>query len=257
MRQTVHMLATVRRRALIEAALLVFRTVRVGFPSADIVVRGNELDVPSAAAVAQAAAGVGAQFGNGGGTSHDAWIEDLVRYSSGPFWLCDTDMVFWESVEGWRWGPDTAIAGRFEPEFAEEWTRSVHVERLHTCLMWVNAPVLRTQMRALGARVPDPFRQTASWPWIRQTFIPRGKTLLFYDTCAGLWQGGIGTPFTEEQNAAFEHLHCATYADAISPHLHGVTDLAAGHRMIYADHNLARGMRQHQDQYYAARAVKE
>lgn len=75
---------------------------------------------------------------------------------------------------------------------------------------------------------------------------------LFYDTCAGLYQAGLGTPFTEQQDAAFEHLHCGTYADQITPHL-SLPDLAAAHRAIYAQPEMGRGLKAQQDKYYALR----
>ena len=257
----VHILATVRKAKLLEAALLSFRTLRVGFPRAEVWVWGNDLDWVSAAAVEGAARGAGGRFVNGKETSHDAWLQELICRGAEPFWVADTDLVFWEAVEGW--GFEAPVAGRLEPGFHEPWTGTFHMERLHTCLMRIDPVALRMALRGKMARVPEPFGFTATWPFVRQTFIPRklesGKQkaeIWFYDTCAGIWQAGIGEAFTEARDAAFDHLHCATYADEIGPSL-DVPDLAGTHRAIYEDLRLARGIRAGQDAYYARRAGRE
>lgn len=248
----VHILATVRKSAMLDAALLVFRTLRVGFPTAEVTVWGNGIAPRLAGVVADAAGKAGARFVNGPGTSHDVWVEGLLLVSGEAFWICDTDVVLWQCVERWfEHHKRVGWAGRFEREFDEEWTNTIHVARLHTALMWLNPAVLRGEMRAWMAKIPAPWGQSGQFPLVRQTFIPRrgGKTL-FYDTCAGLYHALEGTPFTEEQDAAFDHLHCATYADLIS-----LKGLRESHLQIYEDIDLARGIRKRQDVYYAERAT--
>lgn len=245
--QPVHILATVRKPELLEAALLVFRTLRVGFPTAPVFVWGNALPLEAEAAVAHAAQDCRAVFTNIPVTVHDLWIENLLQESLEPFWICDTDVLFWESVE--RFKPAPLLAGRLEPEFEEESTGTLHMERLHTALMWFNPAPLRAAMRAWMARIPAPWGHTGEFPFVRQHFVPlRGERARFYDTCAGLWHAGLGTPWTEKQNDAFDHLHCATYIDLIGPHLS--VELRQAHQAIYADHRVGKGMRHHQAKYY-------
>lgn len=251
---TVHILATVRKPALLDAALLVFRTLRVGFPTVKVRVWGNGLDEWAALMVATAARNAGAEFGNLPPTSHDAWIESLIEESTEPFWICDTDIVFWEAVEKWF---DVAkeyvnFAGTWEPQFHEEWTDSIHVERLHTCLMYIVPQNVRAEMRRFMSSVPAPWGNSADFPFIRQHFIPRYENVpLFYDTCAGLYHAVNGKPFTERQLACFEHLHCATYADALDNKA-----FQEMHRRIYANIEASRGIRQQQDKYYASRSLR-
>jgi len=161
--------------------------------------------------------------------------------------------VFWAKVEGWTM--PALFSGRYEPEFAEEWMHTRHVARLHTCLMQFNPGPLRAALRGWACQFPQPWRQTAEFPFIRMHFIPAlDSDPLCYDTCAGLWQAGLGTPFTEEQNAAFEHLHCATYVDAITTGLR--SNLAAAHAQVYADPERARGFRTQQADYYRTRTLE-
>jgi len=286
-RQTVHILATVRNVALLDATRLVFKTLRVGFPKARVLVYENGMDHFSRSEIQAEAASAGCEFLVRGAPngwcgqrmSHDAWVEGLIQTSEEPFWICDTDMVFFEAVEGWyRLDSRTELAGRFEPEFLEEWTRTVHVARLHTCLMYINPQLLRIKMREWTGQFPGIW-STAQVHLVRQQFIPvrchpwrtgegverptagRGSCVewqndspLFYDTCAGLYQANIGQPFSEQQDGAFEHLHCGTYADLISPRL-SLVDLASAHRAIYANPAAARGIKKQQDLYYAQRRV--
>jgi hypothetical protein len=254
MKQRIYILATVRKPELLEAALLVFRTIRTGFPDSEVRVVGNNLSAEAGAAVSRTAWSKGCSYYNGGPTVHDQWIMDLVEGQIHPFWICDTDVVFWKSLDDGTDRTDQVYQGRFEPEFEEESTGTRHMERLHTAVMWFNPPALRAAMRAWMAKIPPPWGATGRFPLIHQHFVPlRGERTRFYDTTAGLWHAGIGTPFTEAQNDAFDHLHCGTYVDLIGPKLS--CELQAAHQAIYADHNIAQGMRHQQAKYYQRLAV--
>ena len=264
MKPTVHILATVRNPALLDAALLVFRTLRTGFPTARVQVWGNGLSAAHCHVLEIASAGRGCEFHNLPDTFHDAWIAGLIATQNEPFWICDTDIVFFESVEAWPdstfRNPQSALpfAGRYEPEFDEPWTQTLHVARLHTCLMWIDPAQTRVAQREVFNRIPEPWRGTANFPLVEMSFIPTlapapsQRGMLCYDTMAGLYQAGYGRSFTALQNAAFEHLHCATYADLAGPHL-GNGRMQEMHRRVYADPQSARGLYAQQLAYYASR----
>jgi len=274
MRQSVFILATVRNPALLDAARLVFRTLRVGFPNAEIAVTGNALECFAASEVHQGAQHVDASFSNCmTRLSHDAWIEALVNNQSYPFWICDTDVVFFDKVESWFEPPGGGIAapdvfgrpvagrapamsyaGRFEPWFVEQWTKAERVARLHTALMYIDPIRVRMAIREWMGKFPMLFH-TAQMNLIRQHFVPvLDGHPLFYDTMAGLFQAGYGTPFSITQNCAFEHLHCGTYADVISRAAPSLADLQKVHKEIYQDPARARGLQEKQARYYASRA---
>lgn len=253
----VHLLATVRRDELLNAALLVFRTIRVGFPTAEIHVWGNGLLARHASAVGKAVQNVGGIFENLPLTVHDRWIEHIILHETEPVWICDTDVIFWDKVEACTVGDPstTVLAGRVEPSYVEEWTWAVSVERIHTCLMFPDPPRLRLAMRAIIDSVPRPFGATAEHALIRQHFIPRrGAIPLLYDTMAGLYQAGIGWRFGDQPNAAFDHLHGATYIDLVAPRLTGGQGLAHCHATVYGNLESARGLYEHQKKWYAARS---
>ena len=256
MRSPVHILVTLRQPALRPMAELVFRTLRTGFPTAPVCVWGNGLnhsDAERAGAVARAA---GATFQNLYPTSHDAWVEGLIASQAAPFWICDTDMVFLAECEWFHDSGDgeVLLAGRYEPGWHEPFTKTFHVERLHTCLQWFNPQPLRGAMqRWCMDHVPAIF-SNIQVPFIRQHFIPRlGDRPLFYDTTAGLFHCFGGSRFTDLQNQCFEHLHCGTYGDVVGA-VPALQELPAVHAAVVADPGKARGLQQVQNEFYRRHA---
>jgi hypothetical protein len=244
------------------AATLVFSTLRVGFSDAEVTVWGNGLDKASEQVLRSAAESVGGKFINLSATAHDIWIENLVNRMFEPFWIVDTDVVFF--------GPMTAgagvLAGRFEPEFMEEWTGTRHVERLHTAVMRIDPEGLRMASREWMARFPAPWRNSAEFTWIRQTFVPVShQEPLFYDTMAGAYHalmrmGGmrLARGFTDEEDSAFEHLHCGGYVDLVAAETKSGfgNSLQAFHRRVFQNPEAAHGARLKQAEYYNSRKGK-
>jgi hypothetical protein len=246
----VHILATCLDQALLPNTLLVFRSLRIGFPTGQFVVGLNDLRLLDALQVRRAAPEGTVCYNTS--TTHDAWIEQLLYRECDPFWVVDTDVVFSGLVQDWP--VPEHFTGRLEPAFHEEWTRTMHVERLHTALMLFNPVPLRSAMgRWLRAGTPEGFPFVPETQFVRQQHIPvRDGETLFYDTCAGLYQAGLGTPFTAEQNAQFAHLHCGTYANRIS-RTSSLSNLSAVHRQVWKDPSQAPGLLAAQEQYYESR----
>lgn len=229
----VHILATCRNPALIDATTLVFKTLRIGFPTANVIVRSNG-NLPD-----------GLPFGVfGEPVTHGKWIEELIHKNSSPFWICDTDMIFKSSVEDWfnESSPDL-FAGRYEPEFFEPWTESRHVARLHPSLMWFNPIPLREAMAKWPGK--HAFLDSVEKNLIRWHWVPRDGKLEFYDTCAGLHHALGGTRFTAEQNASFVHLHCGTYSD-IQPN----DELRIIHKLTMENPAVADDLTERQSRWY-------
>lgn len=248
----VHCLATCLKPEMIRAAVLVFRTIRVGFPKADIFVHGNGLSSIDADLVARVAAKEGCPFRNLPMRSHGAWIEELLETENSGFWIVDTDVVFFQAIEDWFNDESEALfAGRKEPAFIDPWTNSIHVERIHPSLMWFNPRLLRAEIRRWPG-VHD-FLNTAERNLIRWNFVPvRGERKRFYDTCAGLYHAIEGQVFTEEQNAAYGHLLAATYSHLMK----GALDVTPVHEVVLGG-NLAaaRQLLAGQKEWYRQNAV--
>ncbi len=265
MKTTVNILATCRSPELLPATLLVFETLRTGFPTAGVTVFGNGLGPDAEKAVYNAVKRVGGAFiPLPQPIAHGQWIEQLLDWNSRPVWICDTDVVFFDEVENF-YEPycDTLFAGRFEPSFNCEWTRATHVARLHPSLMFLNAPRLRVHTRAWPHQAPffnTVERNLFHWQWVpvRERVLEGSRAdlerLLFYDTCAGLFHALGGEAFDEKQNAAFEHLYSSTYLDLIKGHM--PPGFAEMHERVYRDPSQALGLYKMQSEYYRQRMPK-
>lgn len=207
-----HVLATCLNPDLLANTLLVFKSIRVGFPTANIHVFGNGLDAGAQWHVENAAAAANAHFHQMKMMAHGAWIEALIRDEERQFWICDTDIVFHAPVEHWFQNPlpNQLFAGRYEPDFNLVClAQTVHVARLHPSLMWFNPRPLRAAIRAWP--IKHPFFNSVEKTLFQWTFVPTNGSILFYDTCAGLYHALGGIPFNREQNEAFSHKFAGTY----------------------------------------------
>ena len=215
----VHLIVTCLKPELLDSALLVFKSLRTGFPTAKVNVYANALP---GYALDRLEAIVG-RFGVISELiSHDSWIERLLEVNSEPFWICDTDIVFFDSVEDFT---APLFGGRFEPSFEDEWTKTTHMACLHPSLMYFNPVALRCTFREWrGEHIPRFFPNLIS-NFIRQQMVPHNGKVLFWDTCAGLHHAFEGTRFSDEMNAKFEHLHCGTVADSISKEVPSLSNL--------------------------------
>lgn len=258
MKTSVNILVTCRKQELLPAALLVFKTFRVGFPTAGLNVFGNALAPWAQGAVARAVAELGGAVINGPETSHGVWMEDLLKSRGTAFWICDTDVVFFDEVENWFEPHDNILfAGRYEPAFNCEWTKAKHMARLHPSLMWLNPGLLGPAMRAWPKQPPffnTTGREFLKWHWVSErehAMVGEREDqvkLKFYDTAAGLYHALGGTAFSDQQNEAFEHLYCGSYLDLIGPHM--PVGFRNVHSAVYADPSKARGMWEAQQRFY-------
>lgn len=255
-----HILCTVRNPDLIQGSLFVFDTVRKGFPSAKISVWANHLDPMTSLLVREYCDKIDALYiPMKEYQPHDKWIEYLVQTEEQPFWISDTDVIYYNKIEHIFDDEDRhdvpLFAGRYEPTFHDEVTDCIHIERLHTACMYFNPRGIRNATKIwLLEHKCGPFYPNVDM--IRQHYEPSkyGRTI-FYDTTASLFHALEGTSFTDEQNNSFDHLHCGTYVDMLK-HCESLHDLANFHTSAYANpQQLRDNLKQHQAEYYQSRAI--
>lgn len=254
MKINVHILATHLHGASLGGTLLTFKTLRVGFPKANVTVWGNGLSDKTDRIVQAAARCVDCKYVPSKPTRHDQWISFLLAESPEPFWICDTDIVFHRSVEGFANSSDYLV-GRFESPFLEPWSKTQKVARLHTSLLWINPRLIQDLIARWMARWhPKGFPFLPEVEMIRQHYVPQGegKAPLFYDTCAGLYQAIGGKSFTEDQNEAFDHLHCGTYVQRMND---AVPGLKEAHDAIYQGAINPKGLRHTQAAFYSEHRI--
>lgn len=255
---TVHILASCLDLALLPSTLLVFKTLRIGFPTAKVVVWCNGLAGEADDAVKQAAHEVGAYATYTGSVIapqvHGQWMADRIEYESGPLVFVDTDMVFHAPVEGWRF--ETGIAGRYLRRYLCPFTRCVTEPRLHTSLLFVDPDKLRGEMDVYGDTFHEsPFNPLVDlWPAVTLPERTRaGVVNHFYDTACLAYQAVGGTSFTPSQLDAYDHLFAGTYLNALAPALTDC-DLSALHAAAHRDPASIRGAWRSQNDWYARHA---
>jgi hypothetical protein len=256
MTEPVHILAYCRKPELLPAATLVFKTLRVGFPAAPVTVHFGK-GIQCKTEIVQAFDDIGAAevVELPERTRHDIWVRELIEQEEEPFWICDTDVVFWKAF---RHQPDgSALAGVRTPSFFEPWSGTQYRERLHTCLMRIDpAAFIKSEIQYLARFPSEPFIPFIDM--VAQQYQPARHngtvTQHFYDTLATAWHAFGGQDFTTEQIESFDHLNCATWVDIIAPSLD--FDIVGAHKAVYEDHTHLRGAWARQFQWFAEHKVQ-
>lgn len=245
----INILVTINGADGLDAATLVFKTLRVGFPNNPVTVYLNgvaDWPVEHIKVVCSAAYSVGACVNPTLKTIHHRWIESLIDIADEPFYILDTDVVFWKEFPK---GPprDTAIWGEYVPRFHDPVSGAFTVDRLHTALMYIDSERFKhvVKLRARDIKFNETFTPLVNF--IYPALIPFNVDYVFYDTMAAAYQAGLGARFTERETECFTHLHCATWVDQIGDRIKGLKDL---HKAVYTDINAAKQLRELQQKFY-------
>jgi len=257
---TVCILATCLKPELLPAATLVFKTLRTGFPNADVLVSIQtpelESDHPLRDKIVDECVRTGAQWELqkfDGFLKHPAWIRDMLSTHRGRLVLLDTDIVFWKNCEDFDFDAD--IAGYRCPKFYAEMPPCITMPRLHTSFLWFrNSQDIykRYRARQQGELTP-PF--TPYDPFTPFVYYHDG-VMHFQDTATGLCDLGTVGEFTERHLKHYDHLNCGTIIDVVSSKMQGGKDMLAFHKGVYENPELLRGAWKLWDTYYKTRSVK-
>src|SRR3954465_9852369 len=97
-----HILATCRNPDILRGTTLLFDTLRVGFPTAQVTVHSNALPEYARAVVQKLCAQNDCALVESPPTIHHEWIEKLLAETAEPFIILDTDVCFWKNCEEWH-----------------------------------------------------------------------------------------------------------------------------------------------------------
>lgn len=248
---TVHILSTVRKKELLPAALLVFKTLRVGFPTARVVVYPNDLvcDPECVQAIIDAARGAGCEVTGHENYmwEHPEWIRHVITENTGWNVICDTDMVFHEKVEDWEF-QHTPMAGWYVPQFLCPYTKATTCSRIHTSLMWLNCDWLQSVLK----REPEIYM--ANQDLISPCTFWLGGKKFFHDTMGQLFhcEGVSGLGFNSRKLDCYTHLFSGTLIDLVGKDIPG---LAMAHAEALAHPEATRGVWRAQQAWYEGRRV--
>lgn len=236
-----------------QASLLVFRTLRTGFPTMDVSVTledsGEYNGTPLAEMIDRYANGVRVvQHVTPRCREHWEWAADEVENSDAPFILCDTDMVFLGDVENHLYAirdQNARLAGEFIPTHRVPESNYVTMERLHTALMLIDPAYWQLFAQSREDELPRTASQSAlQWLFYPALYKHQRQTLL-YDTSAWAYHYAPSVPFHENLLDRFEHLGGATYK-SVTP---GFAADAEFFDAVYEDPSIARGLRSKQRNY--------
>lgn len=266
----IHILASCRNERLLHATTCVFKTLRVGFPTARVHVHMNGLAGMAYRIVLDACTEVGAVAEVDRYVDHWQWIRNLVGVMNSPFYLLDTDIFLWENCENWSWG-DASMAGRYMPEFRAEYPPSITQPRLHTSFLYIDPVRLRADIQRYEATIPKSWFTTPPDLFAPQ-FVPMKLSVasqaegywpfgfyqtnnLFYDTCSFLYQIAKSQSFSEEQLDCYDHLHCGCSADIVGPHI-AEGRMEEAHRLFCQFPERAKGIWKNQQRYLDERSPR-
>lgn len=211
MKPTVHILVTGRAREALPNCRLVFRTIRTGFPTADIVVRDNDSIPEFVEELRQLTESVGGRYYHQRRGEHGEFIAEVVAAADGPIVFVDTDMIFWASCEDLAFPPGALYAGRLLDAMDECGARMA--ARIHPSFFWVpDPPALRAAIAGLPAQRLGYLR-----PFQGYTVADENDRLLCFDTCASLYSflPERAYAFTATELDRYDHLFCGTLLDTL------------------------------------------
>ena len=246
MKTAVHILTWCRNQESLWANLLVFKTIRTGFPDAQIIAHDNASAPEYREPIKDAALSAGAEF-------HTIDVEvahwDFIRHviettTADDVTFCDPDVVFWDRIAE----PVAVLSGRLLPAFYDRFSHCWTHSRLHTSLLQIHGV---TELREMLHDV-----ERSGWAQFNALrpfrFVNHDRWEIF-DTCAQLyhylktfWPGSEPHAFTPAELDRYDHLFCGTYLNLFPK---GV-EIANYTHKLYAEGNL-RGAWRKQDEILA------
>lgn len=228
---------------------LVFETLRVGFPTFPVKVFLNSL-CGQALEEVQSICDANNYETQSIDTIHHKWIEHLYLTESNPFYVVDTDIIFYENCEGWFF--ETALAGWRIPEWNDEFSGCITRARLHGSLLYIDPIKVKMEVEKHAAKFPNSeFVPLANL--FHPICIPFKNRGYFYDTCGLLYHAINGTSFTEKHLDSYFHFNFGTISDIVLPRLSIGKEMQQAREFIMKNKQAGRGAWRQQMEYYAAR----
>lgn len=190
---------------------LVFKTLRIGFPTAEVHVVDNNSLPEAAAEIRAPAEATGCQFhAMPPGLPHFILLYELVLKFApeGTAILLHPDVCFWENCEGWSF--DKLIAGRLIPQHWDILAECLLVPHLHSQFWWIQ-DVRRFRERILNEYIKaivDPVSAFAPY------YLRHEGVSYKFEVGASLYANFKEEIhcFTERELDCYDHLIGGTYA---------------------------------------------
>ncbi len=186
---------------------LIFKTIRIGFPTARIHVIDNASIKKSREYIKQCADSVNATYSQlQEELEHWQILADLAHNIwEGTCILIDPDVCFWQNCEQWKF--DVLIAGRLIPRFHDDYSQCITEPRLHTSFLWVNdAEKLRKAIKDICERYYE------FYPFLPFMYRDENGQWIRFDTGASLYAALINRMqgITHAELRSYDYLFCCT-----------------------------------------------
>ncbi|MBI5115794.1 hypothetical protein HZA56_04930 [Candidatus Poribacteria bacterium] len=193
---------------------LIFKSLRIGFPNAEVVVVDNSSLPEAREKIESLARGNDCRFQqlSGKGTQHHDFIQDTIsglanNGAGGSVVFLDPDICFWENCEDFEF--DGLVAGKLIQPFHDSVTKTRTMPRLHTSFLWI--PDVRKLAEAIRKARVNHFD---FHPFLPYSFVFNGKWYR-YDTGASLYAAFSDrvSRFTEKHLNRYDHIFCGSHID--------------------------------------------
>lgn len=208
-------LVTVPRPELLDNCTLVFKTLRVGFPTVQIDVFDNVNNSDVWNALALRTKQVDGRFITCRERYHHGkWIQAILKRYDEPVVILDPDVILWENCENLQFA--RLYAGYYTPMIWNEFAKCISAPRIHTSFMWFNDP--QRLLRDIKNRYPEAHDSTGAYSPCNP-FMPDVKFLngrpMFWDTCANLYNMIPGTHFDDDVLLKYDHVPSSSFYDVM------------------------------------------
>jgi hypothetical protein len=204
--------------------LLVFGSLRTGFPTADVTVVDNGSLREARGEIRAAAESVGARYVQLESTNHEDTLGWCIERARGSLVFVDPDIMFWERCEDWDFG-DALLVGRYIPGFFADdrqlrahalppATEMLYVQpRLHPSFLWLpSVEEFRSWLAAFRTEHPGfsairsgnrPMPETGGRVWMWAEAFCMGSLAL----------GSRARAFTAKHLDCYDHLFVGSHID--------------------------------------------
>jgi len=267
---------------MVASATLIFHSLRIGFPTARVLILDNHSLLPAQRIIAREADRTNCLYVPLGTAwsprpTHAACLRDCVlndevraqlSVEQGPLVFVDPDIIFWESVEQWQF-PGVLLAGRYIPAMGvqspdDDAHQLITFPRFHTSLLWLpDVARLRARIQARHAlHLHDEWDPFSTF----QCPSPVHDRLWYgLDTAASLYAAfrHEAASFTDAHLNAFDHVGNGSHAgalDTLRANAHAAPDCACFVRGMEAvrrgEYGALRGVWREQEAYFQARSIE-
>jgi hypothetical protein len=242
----VFILTFCRNIDLVYGSELIFKTLRIGFPTAEINVIDNASVLKARDKIKSLAKENNCNFTSlKESVLHAQFLNHFINESEGTLVFLDPDIILWENIEEWKM--ECLIAGRFIPEYYDPLSKCINLPRLHTSFLYIpDAAKLKNELTKIE---DEKFEADFFKPY-----------MFFYednwyrlDTAANLYSalGDKTFSFTEKELNAYDHIFCGCHVDLIENLLGDYSvRMKEVHQLAQTDYMQLKGIYKEQDLFF-------